>query len=505
MSEKQMMESASNTAQPAKDSVDQMLASLDKQRHKLQREIREITQQRAEAQQNSQPRELAALDAKLGTLREQRQRVVEQQFALHRQSTMAEGEPLLQLKQPPPPTTPQTPHILATIAYFIFRLCTVLLVFGGVAFLSIQVIRWVTDYLQPPPIEEIMANNNQAQDFSLFEGESLQERILSVYLVLNRDIVESRASEENTLTIFRVESGETAREVASHLQEEGLITDQTVFRRLLQYRGADQSLEAGIYELMPNMTMDEIILVLQDGRLQEITFTFLEGWRAEQMATVLEEAGLVSAEEYLRLIKQPNRFNYDFLSELPAGSSLEGYLFPDTYIAIKGQASAESIINTQLTTFERRVTPELRAAATQNGVTLNQAIILASLVEREAVVAEERAIIAGVYMNRWRDGTVLNADPTIQYALGYQADSEQWWKRALTTEDLQIDSPYNSYTQIGLPPGPIASPGLDSIRSTILAPKTDYYYFVSRNDGTHAFAVTFEEHLDNVEQYQAGN
>lgn len=505
MSEREMIASALDTPQPAKNSVDQVLASLDKQLHKLQRQIREITQQRAEAQQKGQERELAAFDAKLGTLREQRQIVFEHQFALRRQSTMTERQPPLQLKQPPPPTTPQKPHILARIAYFFLRLCTVLLVFGGVAFLSIQVIRSVTDYLQPPPIEEIMANNNQAQDFSLFEGESLQERILSVYLVLNRDLVESRASQEDTLTMFRVESGETAREIASHLQEQGLITDETVFRRLLQYRGADQSLEAGIYELMPNMTMDEIILVLQDGRLQEITFTFLEGWRAEQMATVLEEAGLVSAEEYLRLIKQPSRFNYDFLSDLPTGSSLEGYLFPDTYIAIKGQASAESIINTQLTTFERRVTPELRAAAAQNGVTLNQAVILASLVEREAVVAEERPIIAGVYINRWRDGTVLNADPTIQYALGYQADSEQWWKRALTTEDLQLDSPYNTYTQIGLPPGPIASPGLDSIRATILAPETDYYYFVSRNDGTHAFAVTFEEHLDNVAQYQAGN
>ncbi len=505
MSDTVKIESAQKSIPPEKDPIDQALASLDKQLNKLQREIRELTQQRADAQQQDQTQELAIFDNKLDTLRKQRQTLVEHQFVLRRKSNATKDKPTIQLKQPPPPVTPKQKNVLTTIAYFIFRLSTVLVVFGGVAFFAIQIIRSVTDYLQPPPIEDIMANNDQAQDFSIFEGESLQERILSIYLVLNRDVVESRPSEDSTLTMFRVDTGETAREIASNLQEEGLITDETVFRRLLQYRGADQLLEAGIYELMPNMTMDEIILVLQDGRLQEITFTFLEGWRAEQMAAVLEEAGLASAEEYLRLIQQPNRFKYDFLNELPAGSSLEGYLFPDTYIAIKGQASAESIINTQLTTFERRVTAELRATATQNEVTLHQAIILASLVEREAVVAEERPIIAGVYINRWRDGTILNADPTIQYALGYQADSEQWWKRPLTREDLQIDSPYNTYTQIGLPPSPIASPGLDSIRATILAPKTDYYYFVSRNDGTHAFSITFEEHLENVEQYQSGN
>ena len=505
MSERETMPSASKSPSPVNNSPNLLLVSLDRELNTLQREIREITQQRAEAQKQELTDELNLLDAKLEALRQQRQAVVEQQFVLRRQSTSSEDQPTLQLKQPPPPTTPKKPHILATIAYFMFRLCTVLVVFGGVAFLAIQVIRSVTDYLQPPPIEEIIANDNQAQDFSLFEGETLQERILSIYLVLNRDVVESRVSEESTVAMFRIETGETAREIATNLQEEGLITDETVFRRLLQYRGADQSLDAGIYELTPNMTMDEIIFVLQDGRLQEITFTFLEGWRAEQMAAVLDEAGLVSGEEYLALIREPSRFKYDFLSDLPAGSTLEGYLFPDTYIAIKGQASAESIIHTQLTTFERRVTPELRAAAAQNGVKLNEAIILASLVEREAVMAEERPIIAGVYMNRWRDGTVLNADPTIQYALGYQPESEQWWKRPLTTEDLQLDSPYNTYTQIGLPPGPIASPGLDSIRSAILAPATDYYYFVSRNDGTHAFAITFEEHLENVAKYQSGN
>ena len=481
------------------------LAALNEQLARLQQQIREATQQHAEALEHNQKRELAALDTQLVALRERRQALFEQQFALRRQLTGAPEQEPLTLKQPPPPSTPPKPEIWPMMTSFIFRLLTVLVVFGGVGFLAIQLIRTVNDYLQPPPIEEVIAANEQSRQFSLFEGETIQERILSMYLVLNRDVVETPPSDDTSPVMFRIELGQTAREIAEHLQEKGLITNETVFRRLLQYRGADQSLDAGLYELRPNMTMDEIIVVLEEGRLQEITFTFLEGWRAEQMAQVLADAGVVSVEEYMALVREPSRFDYEFLRALPADSTLEGYLFPDTYILIKGQASAESIIRTQLTTFERRVTPELRATLSQDDLTLNQAIILASLVEREAVVAEERPTIAGVYLNRWRNGTVLNADPTIQYALGYQPDSGQWWKWPLTREDLQLDSIYNTYTRAGLPPGPIANPGLDAIRATILAPQTEYYYFVSRNDGTHAFAVTFEEHLQNVAQYQSGN
>jgi UPF0755 protein len=143
-------------------------------------------------------------------------------------------------------------------------------------------------------------------------------------------------------------------------------------------------------------------------------------------------------------------------------------------------------------------------AAEQRDMTLHDAVIIASIVEREAVVAEERPLIAGVFINRWEDGTLLNADPTVQYGLGFQPDTGQWWKRPLTRADLQADNPYNSYIYRGLPPGPIASPGLDSLRSTILAPPTDFYYFVARNDGTHVFAVTYEEHLQNVAQFQSG-
>ncbi|MGB0386855.1 MAG: endolytic transglycosylase MltG [Ardenticatenaceae bacterium] len=480
------------------------LRALNEQLAELQIEIRETTKRRIDAQRAEKNKDVAVFERQLATLRQERQTLFEEQFGLHRELTSSEEQPPVTLKLPPKADEPRKRGVLAKAALFLFRLLIILVVFGGIAFLSIGVIGSVTDYLQPPSIEEVMADE-QNKEVSIFEAQTIEERVLALYLILNSDVVESPASDDLTPVIFRIEAGENATTIAERLQEVGLISDEGVFRRLLQYRGADQSLDAGVYELSANMTMDQIIVTLEEGRLQEISFTFLEGWRAEQMASLLEESGILSAEEYMALVRDPSRFDFDFLRDLPPGSTLEGYLFPDTYIVIKAQANAENIIRTQLQNFDRRITPELRAALPQNNMTLHQAVIFASLVEREAVVSEEREIIAGVYINRWQDGTVLNADPTIQYALGYQEESGQWWKRPLTAEDLRLDSSYNSYTRAGLPPTAIANPGLDSIRSSILAPKTEYYYFVSRNDGTHIFAATYEEHLQNVAQYQSGN
>ncbi|MGH2542558.1 MAG: endolytic transglycosylase MltG, partial [Ardenticatenaceae bacterium] len=335
-------------------------------------------------------------------------------------------------------------------------------------------------------------------------GQSAEQRLLALYLAANREAILRAPSDDPTPVEFRVESGDTGASVASRLEEEGLIGSAELFRRLLRYRGADQSLEAGLFQLARNMTMDEIILTLQQGAVLEVDITLLEGWRAGEMAGALEASGLITGTEYLALVQEPSRFDYEFLRDLPAGSTLEGYLFPDTYTVAKGEASAESIIRRQLDNFDRRMTPELRAAAGARSMTLHEAVTLASIVEREAVVLEERGLIAGVFINRWLDSTVLNADPTIQYALGLQEESGDWWKRPLTSADLAIDSPYNTYTQPGLPPGPISNPGLDTLRATIEAPNTNFYYFVSRNDGTHVFATTLEEHLRNVEQFQSG-
>lgn len=481
------------------------LAAIDAQLVRVQEQIRVATKQRAEMLGAGRESELSLFDTDLAMLRRQRQALLDEQLRLQRELAPTEPEPVAPVTPPPIPTMRRPVRRAQGRPPLLIRMATLLLVLAGVAAIAIGGLVFLFDRLQPPPIEGIGGDGvAEGEAFPVLEGQTIEERGLAIYLSLNQDIVAQPAGDDPTPVTFRVEEGETAVTIAQRLEEAGLITNQEVFRRLLRYRGADQSLEAGVFELATTMTMDDIIVALQQGRLEEVAFTLVEGRRAEEMAAALEQSGLANAEEYMALVRDPSRFEYDFLQGLPEGSTLEGYLFPDTYSVIPAEANAESIIRLQLENWGRRVPAELRAAVTAQGLTLHQAVILASIVEREAVVAEERETIAGVYINRWQDGTVLNADPTIQYALGFQADTDTWWKRPLTREDLQMESPYNTYTIAGLPPGPIANPGLDSLRATIVAPDTEFYYFVSRNDGTHVFARTFEEHLANVAQYQSG-
>ncbi|MBA3531301.1 MAG: endolytic transglycosylase MltG [Ardenticatenales bacterium] len=480
------------------------LATVEADLAQLQEEIRVLTQQRADLLTAGNPKELKAIDDTLTEQRQRRQQLLDQQLLLQREIAAEESDSATALPPLPTPLIPPTPRRVSGPPIAV-RLAAIFLVLGGVAAVLIGGIMYAAErFFAPPPIEGIGVDTFDTE-FSPREGASTEERLLALYLSANREIIRQPASNDATPVVFRVEEGETAATIALRLEKEGIISDEEVFRRLLQYRGADQSLAAGAFTLARNMTMDEVILVLQQGQLEEVVFTFPEGWRAGEMADLLQENGLLSAEEYMALVQEPARFaeSYPFLRDLPEGSTLEGYLFPDTYSVLKLDATAESIIRLQLDTFDRRIGPELRADAASREMTLHEIVTLASIVEREAVVAEEREIIAGVYLNRMRDGTVLNADPTIQYALGYQAESESWWKRPLSTADLEMDSPYNTYTQRGLPPGPISNPGLASIEASIQAPATAFYYFVSRNDGTHVFAATFEEHLENVAEFQS--
>jgi UPF0755 protein len=329
-------------------------------------------------------------------------------------------------------------------------------------------------------------------------------RLLKLYLDFNAAMLEAPSDDTTTVT-FTVEPGETAATIAAGLEEAGLIRSAAVFRQLLRYRQADATLGAGTFELNRAMSMDEVIVALQTSPKLEITVTIPEGWRAEQIAETLAEQELFPAEDYMALVQDAARFraDFDFLADLPEGATLEGYLFPDTYRVFKEDTTAESFIRLQLTTFGQRLTPELRAAAKASDTTIFEAVTLASIVEREAVVAEERPVIAGVFINRWEDGTVLNADPTVQYALGMQPDGS-WWKTPLSLDDLKLDSPYNTYIYRNLPPGPICNPGASSIEGTITAPDTNFYYFVAKTDGSgqHVFAETLEEHSANVAREQ---
>ncbi len=330
--------------------------------------------------------------------------------------------------------------------------------------------------------------------------DSLERALIGVYLSLSEEELRTPASTDSTPVIFVIERGETAESIARRLYQEGLIRDADLFRMLARYKGVDSRLEAGQYTLRRNMTMEEILEAFGHGTVPANIVTILEGWRLEEVAEHLGQKGLADAAEFQRLAKE-GQFQRDFLSSRPSGASLEGYLFPDTYqLALDFKAA--DIINLMLDNFGRKVTPDLRAAAQQQNMSLHEAITLASIVEREAVIPAEEPLIAGVYVNRLARKWPLQADPTVQYALGYQSKEQTWWKKRVYFVDLELDSPYNTYKYAGLPPGPICNPGLSAIQAAVNPEKTEYMFFVAKGDGSHAFAKTAEEFERLVNQYQ---
>jgi UPF0755 protein len=345
--------------------------------------------------------------------------------------------------------------------------------------------------------------------------EKLHRAALQAYLWYHdRDVSVPVDPADAREVTFVIESGESLFQVANALQRADLIRNAGVFRRLVQYHGADGSIEAGVYALRPNMTMEEIMDELRHGRIAATMVTIPEGWRSEEIAALLEESGIVSAEAFLQVVRSgvlagvvssTGATPYDFLADRPEGSppGLEGFLFPDTY-HFPRNSEPERVVEIMLQNFDRRVTADLRERAAARGMTLYEVVTLASIVEREAVVREERPLIAGVFLNRLAIGMRLEADPTVQYALGRDPTTGRWWT-PLTIDQVQnTDSPYNTYRVGGLPPGPICNPGLDSIRAVVNPEQTDYFFFVANRragDGSHVFAVTFDEHLANVNQY----
>ncbi|MBN1400726.1 MAG: endolytic transglycosylase MltG [Anaerolineae bacterium] len=330
----------------------------------------------------------------------------------------------------------------------------------------------------------------------------IEHLVLGAYLRYRGEEVARPANPDDEREIpFIVEPGESVSTVAYHLQRDGLISDAELFRRVVQYWEADGDIQVGVYTLRPNMTMEEIMQQLQHGRLPEIELTIVEGWRIEQIAEALEQAGVTTANAFLAAASVP-RTEFAFLADRPAGSpqTLEGFLFPETHKLPLG-ARPEQVIDIMLRTFDRRVPEELRQKAAEHNLTFYEAITLASIVEREAVVAEERPVIASVYLNRLKEGMYLQADPTVQYAKGYSPDTGKWWNPTTLEEYAEVISAYNTYLNPGLPPGPICNPGLGSIMAVLEPPASEYLFFVAKGDGSHVFAVTYEEHLRNYELY----
>jgi len=338
---------------------------------------------------------------------------------------------------------------------------------------------------------------------------------LSVYLEANRAQLSQPAGVDSQPVAFIVPPGAPAKAIAQNLQAAGLVSDALLFEAYVRAGGLASRLEAGEYTLNATMTIPEIAAALQNSVAPGVTVAVRPGWRLEQTADHLNRLQVADGDEYRRAaltadlsgLAAEDRQRYSFLQFLPAGQSLEGFLYPDSYQLPRDGASAADLLQRQLDEFEQRVMPVYWEAIAQGSTALDlhDVLTVASIVEREAVLDDERPLIAGVYLNRLARGMRLEADPTVQYAMGFQPDSGQWWKSPVYLEEYsQVISPYNTYLNAGLPPGPIAAPRLASIQGVLSPAQHDYLYFVAEPGGTgrHVFARTFEEHLENVRRYR---
>lgn len=307
---------------------------------------------------------------------------------------------------------------------------------------------------------------------------------------------------------FQIALGESPTEIANRLEQEGLIHNARALRDYLVYAGLDTSLQAGEYQLSPAASPLAIAQQLQDATPSQVTFNILPGWRMEEIASALPTSGLeFSAAELLNTANLPGDLATSdatpalssLLAELPAGASLEGFLFPSSY-TVDRTINAQEFVTELVENFANQLGAELRQGFERQGLSLFEAVSLASIVQREAIVEEEMPMIASVFLNRLSAGIKLDADPTVQYAVGFNAEQNTWWTVPLSAADLAISSPYNTYQNLGLPPGPIANPGLKALQAVALPAQTPYYYFRAACDGSgrHTFAETYEQHLQNA-------
>jgi UPF0755 protein len=294
-----------------------------------------------------------------------------------------------------------------------------------------------------------------------------------------------------------IPAGSSVREIAQLLEEQGIIKNATLFTYYAKVKGIGSRLQAGDYQFQAGQTVDQLLQAMVEGKtvVDTVRFTVPEGWNVEQIAAHLAEKGLVDKQKFLQEVNHGSFPEFPFVATIPKKEGrkyrLEGYLFPETYEVKKG-ATEHEIIARMLAQFQKEIKPDWTAKLKQRNMSLDDAVNLASIVEREVVVDKERPLVAGVYYNRLREGWLLQADATVQFILGKQRDR-------LTYDDLKINNPYNTYVHPGLPPGPIASPGRESLAAVVQPASHEYFFYVTKKDGSfeHYFSKTLDEHLAN--------
>jgi UPF0755 protein len=341
-----------------------------------------------------------------------------------------------------------------------------------------------------------------------------------VYFAWNTvtDVFQPVNSSQSKTVAFVIQSGESGAQIADALQTKGLIRNSLAFRIWARIKGLDTQLQAGAYNLSPSMTIDQIIAQFLHGQPDAIPVTILEGWRIEQVAhkfahndTAYPPLTKFNEQDFLNYTLHPTRFpdyaNYPLLKSIPAGDSMEGLLFPDTYL-IPVNATARDVVNIMLTEFNMKVQQNhLDTQAKQNKLSLYQMVILASIVQREALFDDDRPLVASVYWNRIykpnaETVSLLDADPTVQYARDSAAGTKTYWTPLNDSGRLIAPtSLWNTYTHTGFPPTPICSPGLASLQAAASPAQTAYYFFLSKSDGHNVYAKTNAEFQMDLQKY----
>ncbi|HCC07442.1 MAG TPA: endolytic transglycosylase MltG [Clostridiales bacterium] len=304
----------------------------------------------------------------------------------------------------------------------------------------------------------------------------------------------------NTIIDLIIPKGATTRDIAKILKEKNMIIDENVYRIKSKLYDYDGKYNSGMFEVSMNMTNEQVMkfLTTEEGReTLKNRITVPEGYTIAQIGKKLEEKGVCSKQEFIDEVNKIDTKNYKFLNNLPMrNNKLEGYLFPNTY-DLSEKANVKDVITKMLDSFGNNFNDEYYNRAAELGYTVDQIITIASIIEREVKKPEERKAVAGVIYNRMKKNMRLEMCSTVQYAQGKT-------KEKLYDKDLQIDSPYNTYRNQGLPLGPISNPGKESILAAFYPEQSNYYYFVLKdeNTGEHYFSKTFQEHVKAKNMYE---
>ena len=297
-------------------------------------------------------------------------------------------------------------------------------------------------------------------------------------------------SQNSTEKNFVIEKGEGVKEIAADLKKSGLIKNAFYFEIYVWREKIEKKLQAGEYLLRENMPVSEIVKILIKGEIisNQKKITIIEGWKINNIGEYLQENKIISAKEFETAAKnwRSKNYQYNFLKNLPVKTSLEGFLFPDTYF-IYEDANAEEVIDKMLKNFDKYLTKEMRDEIEKQNKSIFKIITMAGLLEKEVRTDEDRKIAAGIFYKRIEEGMPLESCATIAYILGED-------KRQYSFEDTRIKSPYNTYLNKGLPPSPICNPGESAIKAAIWSEKSEYNFFLSKEDGETVFSKTLEEH-----------